>query len=153
MLEGDVPPRQQDVPRGVHITIMQTSTPRTGPVPNSQPFKTPRPPDYTAIGTGLRTHPFVRLDEHSPRPHGHLILEHPTEARPTRIQDGLRHLGAGQGRAIHVTHYDKGVFLGDAGRKVVQKVAPLGRYLAMYRARSTFTARALRFGQLDGGLP
>jgi hypothetical protein len=79
-------------------------------------------------------------------PHG-LVVEHRAKRRPARIQDRLRHLGAGQSRAVHITHTDQGVFPDDAGGLFVQEVAPLGSDLPVYPARQRLAPGSLRARQ------
>ena len=64
-----------------------------------------------------------------------LVFEYGAERAPARIEDGLRHLGAGQRRAVHVTNTDQGVLPDDAGGLFMQEVPPLGRDLPVYLAR------------------
>ena len=132
---------------------MQATALQASPRPHSQPFKPFRTTDCAAIGTGLRTHTLVRLNEPCPRPHGQLVLEHRAERGPASIQDGFRHLGAGERRAVHVTHNDKGVFLGDAGGKGMQEVAALRRDLAVYFSSQSLAPGALRLGKTIRRLP
>jgi hypothetical protein len=72
-----------------------------------------------------------------------LVFEHGAKRAPARIEDGLRHLRAGQGRAVHVTNTDQGVLPDDAGGLFMQEVPPLGRDLPVYLARLHLSARPL----------
>src|SRR3954470_6660136 len=101
-----------------------------------------RAAECAALGTHLGTVPLVRLNEACPMPNG-LVVEHRAKRRPARIQDRLRHLGAGQSRAVHVTHTDQGVFPDDAGGLLVQEVAPLGSDLPVYPARQRLAPGSL----------
>src|SRR5690349_19058449 len=84
----------------------------------------------------------LRNHKHSPMPNG-LVFEHGAKRAPARIEDGLRHLRAGQGRAVHVTNTDQGVLPNDAGGLFMQEVPPLGRDLPVYLARLRLSARPL----------
>lgn len=125
-LEGDTPPRPQDVARRVDIPVMGCPAVATYPRSHSQTLLPSRRArrDCSTAGTGLGAVPLVRFNEHGSVPNG-LIAEHRAKRGPACIQDGLRHLGADKFRAVHIPNADQGIFPDDARGDFVQKVPAL----------------------------
>src|SRR4051812_46188024 len=92
LVEGDVPPRPEDVAGCVHVSVVQGAAAVAYPRSHSQPLRSARTAACAALGTGLGAVPLVRFHEPCSPPHGSLIREHRAKRGPAGIEDGLCHL-------------------------------------------------------------
>ena len=129
---------------------MQTQAAVTDPRSHAEVLESSRTPAGIARGTDLGRVSLVRFYEPCSPPHGSLVREHRAERGPASIQDGLRHLGASQTRAVHIAHDDQAIGPDDRGRLFMQEMAALGGNLPVYGARKRLAAGALRTGQPGG---
>jgi hypothetical protein len=141
-LEDDVQPRAKDVPSRIGVPVVQGPAAIAYPRSHSQMLHPSRAAECAALGTHLGTVPLVRLNEACSMPNG-LVVKHQAKRGPASIQDRLRHPGAGQGRAVHITDADQGVLPDDVSAGLVREVPPLGSDLPMYPARQRLAPGSL----------
>lgn len=113
----------QDVASRVHVPIVGRPAVIARPSPYSKLCDTfrPRRRQGAARRTDLGCKSFVNFLERSAE-RNRFIAEHVTEGRPTRIKNGLRHVGLGESGRVHVSHGDVIKLPNDAGREFVQMV-------------------------------
>jgi hypothetical protein len=130
---------------------MRNTTLGTNPVSHSEVFQPSRAAACVARRTDLGTVSLVRFYELCSVPHG-FVAEHRAKRAPAGIEDGLRHLRPGQGRAVHITNANQGILPDYAGARLVQEVAALSGNLPVYLPRQFLAARPLGASQLGGRL-
>src|SRR5215210_76965 len=124
----------------------------TNPVSHAEVFQPSRAADCVTARTDLGTVSLVRINEPCPVPHGRFVSERRAKRGPTGIEDGFRHPGAGQRRAVYVAHTDQGIRPDNVGAGYVQEVPPLGGDLPVDLARQFLAPGPLCAGQLRGRL-
>lgn len=136
------PPDTQNVPSRVDISIMRHTAVMAFPMPYSQACDTFRAAESTALRTGCGSPSLVSLDIHR-LPSGSFVTQHVPERRPTRIQDGFRHLGLSEAGCVHVANDDQAVFTRELCAGDVQLVATRIGDLGADCADAALVARAL----------
>ncbi len=144
----------EKVQRSIHITIMRHLALTARPASYSKICDTFRPRRRHRAARRADLGGESPLDFPIPRAMlNSLVREHLTEARPARIEDGLRHAGPGKSRGRDVPDRDLIKLPHAAARELVQKVAPRIAGARVELAGLAKVARPLRARQcrFEGG--
>ena len=102
--------------------------------------------NHPAARARLGSESFVGLNVNSPAPAG-LVPELIAQHRPTRVQDGFRHLSLCELSGADIAYDDQGVFPRNAGRRLVNLMLARVGNLGMDRLDTTLVPGSLLDGQ------
>jgi hypothetical protein len=139
--------RREGIVSCIDVTIMDRSAHRALPSSYSKIFPAFGAGAAVTHAAGLGGKRFIDFCE----PHACVIAfipKHGSERTPTRIQDGLRLSGLGEGGGIHIADEDCTIAFDQPGAQFVQEILPAIRDLGVNRSRAKCVSRALRAGQL-----